>query len=173
MSPTAATALRMTQFGGTSLLIGSSLLCAFSGLTAADAKFPGATYCISGVCHRVKTIAEVGALVGSEETVLASHYDDCKVDAGNPCSATSSGEEFHPNRADNAASPIYPNGTVLLVMNPKTAQETLVRINDSGPYNGARELDVSRATADRLGFADAGVTNVRIRMSVCPTDRRR
>jgi peptidoglycan lytic transglycosylase len=168
MSPTAATASRMTQFGGTSLFIGSSLLCAFSGLTAADAKTPGATYCISGVCHRVKTIAEVGALVGSEETVLASHYDDCKVDAGNPCSATSSGEEFHPDRADNAASPIYPNGTVLLVMNPKTAQETLVRINDSGPYNGARELDVSRATAERLGFADAGVTNVRIRIVSAP-----
>jgi len=146
----------------------SCLVCTLSATAAADAKTPGSTYCIGGICHRVKTIAEVEALVGSEETVRASYYGDCNKDAGNPCSAPSSGKEFHPDRADNAASPIYPNGTVLLVTNPATGGETLVRVNDSGPYQGTRELDVSRAAAERLGFTGAGVANLRIRIMSAP-----
>jgi rare lipoprotein A len=43
-----------------------------------------------------------------------------------------------------------------------------VRINDSGPYHGVRELDVSRAAAERLGFADAGIANLRIRIMSAP-----
>src|SRR5690606_32866520 len=79
----------------------------------ASAKTPGKTYCINGVCHRVKTIAEMETLVGHEEVVVASYYDDCKVDKHNPCTALSSGEEFRPDLPDNAASPVYPNGTIL------------------------------------------------------------
>ena len=167
MSPTATTASRLTE-RRTGLLIVLSFICACSALTAVSAKTPGSTYCIEGICHRVMTIEEVEALVGSEEMVSASHYDDCRVDAGNPCSASSSGEEFRPDHADNAASPVYPNGTMLLVTNPGTGLKTLVRINDSGPYHGVRELDVSRAAAERLGFADAGIANLRIRIMSAP-----
>ena len=46
--------------------------------TPAEAKTPGSTYCYYGVCHRVKTIDETQALVGVEESITASHYDDCK-----------------------------------------------------------------------------------------------
>jgi peptidoglycan lytic transglycosylase len=168
MTPTGSAA-RRTDLRRMCILIGSTLLCAWSAEAAANAKIPGSTYCIGGVCHRVKTIAEVEALVGSQETVLASFYDDCSMDAGNPCSASSSGEAFRPDHADNAASPIYPNGTVLLVTNPKTGDKTLVRVNDSGPYQGGRELDVSRAAAEQLGFARAGVASLRIRIVSAPS----
>lgn len=134
------------------------------------AKSPGATYCLREVCHRVQTLDEVRARIGLEETVRASFYDDCKVDADNPCSALSSGERFQPDRPDNAASPVYPNGTLLLVSNPKTNRSARVRINNSGPYFKGRMLDVSRATAELLGFIDAGSVQLKVQVIDAPPD---
>ena len=71
-------------------------------------------------------------------------------------------EEFHADRPDNAASPIYPNGTVLALVNPKTNATAVVRINNSGPYFKGRLLDVSRATAVQLGFLDAGIAQLKV-----------
>lgn len=135
----------------------------------AIAKKPGSTYCFNDVCHRVQTISEANALVGREETVRASFYDDCKVDTGNPCTKLSSGEELRADLADNAASPVYPNGTVLLLSNPKNDTQARVRINNSGPYFEGRLLDVSRATAQRLGFLDAGVVELRVKVVSTPS----
>jgi rare lipoprotein A len=126
------------------------------------AKSPGTTYCVNGICHRVKTIEEVQAQIGHEETVGASFYGDCKVDPGNPCTPLSSGEELHADRPDNAASPVYPNGTVLALSNPKNDRSARVRVNNSGPYIEGRMLDVSRATAEQLGFIDAGATQLKV-----------
>lgn len=86
-----------------------------TGSTPVAAKTPGETYCYYGTCHRVKSIAETEALVGFAETLPASFYDSCKKDKLNPCGLTSSGEAFNPDAPDNAASPIYPDGTTLLV----------------------------------------------------------
>ncbi len=130
--------------------------------SAADAKAPGKTYCYNGVCHRVKTAAETEALVGFEETVTASFYDDCKVDPHNPCQPLSSGEEMRADLPDNAASPIYPNGTLLVIANPKTETTILVRVNNSGPYVKGRMLDVSRAAAEQLGFAKSGLAKLKV-----------
>jgi len=129
---------------------------------AAVAKTPGKTYCINGVCHRVKTVAEMETLVGSEEVVVASYYDDCKVDRHNPCTALSSGEEFRPDLPDNAASPVYPNGTILILSNPSTNKQVLVRVNNSGPYKKGRMLDVSRAAAEALGFKKMGTAKLKV-----------
>lgn len=128
----------------------------------AQAKTPGKTYCINGVCHRVKTIAEMQSLVGYEEEVVASYYDDCKVDKNNPCTALSSGEEFRPDLPDNAASPVYPNGTILILANPQTHKQVLVRVNNSGPYKKGRMLDVSRAAAEQLGFKRFGTARLKL-----------
>jgi rare lipoprotein A len=114
------------------------------------------------VCHRVKTIAEMETLVGYEEVVVASYYDDCKVDRHNPCTALSSGEEFRPDLPDNAASPVYPNGTILILANPSTNKQVLVRVNNSGPYKKGRMLDVSRAAAEALGFKKMGVAKLKV-----------
>ena len=37
-----------------------------------------------------------------------------------------------------------------------------VRINDRGPYIGARELDLSRGAAEAIGLIDPGVANVEV-----------
>ena len=91
----------------------------------AEAKTPGKTYCYKGTCHQVKTLAETAALIGRDESLSASYYDDCKFDRYNPCGLTSSGEKFRPNDADNAASPIYPDGTVVLLWNEKNGKARL------------------------------------------------
>ncbi len=136
--------------------------------TPAEAKTPGSTYCYYGVCHRVKTIDETKALVGVEETIEASHYDDCAKDRYNPCGLTSSGERFHPDRPDNTASPIYPDGTMLLVWSPETERALVVRVNNAGPYWGDRVLDLSRAAAEKLGFEGKGVATLMVRVIKAP-----
>jgi rare lipoprotein A len=136
--------------------------------THAEAKTPGSTYCYHGTCHRVKTLSETQGLIGVEETIVASHYDDCSKDRYNPCGLTSSGERFHPERPDNTASPIYPDGTVLLVWSPQSKQALVVRVNNAGPYWGNRKLDLSRAAADKLGFAGSGVATLRVRVIKAP-----
>ena len=149
--------------------LGSLLLVAIAGAagsgafpSSASAKSPGKTYCYKTICHRVKTLAEMDKLVGFEEIVTASFYDDCKVDKNNPCTTLSSGEDFRPDLPDNAASPVYPNGTILILLNPKTNASVLVRVNNSGPYKKGRLLDVSRAAAEQLGFAKFGIAKLKV-----------
>ncbi len=134
----------------------------------AEAKTPGKTYCFVGKCHRVKTIEETQALVGVEQSITASHYDDCSKDRYNPCGLTSSGERFHPDRPDNTASPIYPDGTQLLVWSPDNKRALVVRVNNAGPYWGNRTLDLSRAAAEKLGFEGEGVANLKVRVIKAP-----
>ena len=134
-----------------------------------EAKTPGKTYCFNGVCHRVNTLNEMSALVGKDQTFKSSFYDDCKRDRYNPCGLTSSGEVFRANDADNAASPIYPNGTVLMVRNPSNGKSAVVRVNNAGPYWGKRKLDVSRGTAEKLGFKKKGVASLDVRVLHAPT----
>ena len=125
--------------------------------TAAIAKTPGETYCYNETCRRVRTLAETAALVGQRLTLKASFYDHCARDRFNPCSLTSSGEVFRADAADNAASPDLPDGTSLLLFNPATQMAAVVRINNAGPYRGDRQLDVSRGTAEALGFHTRGL----------------
>ena len=154
-------------FGGAMLTAG--VLTAGLGVSQVEAKTPGKTYCYNRVCHRVKTLAETKALVGSEETLHTSFYDDCRKDRLNPCGLTSSGEVFRANTPDNAASPIYPNGTVLLIWSPATKKSAVVRVNNAGPYWRNRKLDVSKATAQKLGFAGRGVAHLKVRVIGAPT----
>jgi rare lipoprotein A (peptidoglycan hydrolase) len=138
--------------------------------TSVEAKTPGKTYCFVGKCHRVKTIAETQALVGVEQSVTASHYDDCSKDRFNPCGLTSSGERFHPDRPDNTASPILPDGTQILVWNPDNKRALVVRVNNAGPYWGNRTLDLSRAAAEKLGFEGEGVAKLKMQVIKAPEE---
>lgn len=163
----------MRQMKKTSSVVAIVLAAGGVGLSAlaypAFAKKPGATYCFNGVCHRVKTLQEMQGLVGYEEIVTASFYDDCKVDPHNPCTLLSSGEEMRADLPDNAASPIYPNGTILTLINPKNEAMVLVRVNNSGPYVKGRMLDVSRATAEVLGFIKSGTAKLKVTVISGPT----
>ncbi|MBU2582549.1 MAG: septal ring lytic transglycosylase RlpA family protein [Alphaproteobacteria bacterium] len=146
-------------------------LAALAAGSAAEAKTPGSTYCFVGKCHKVKSLSETASLVGETIPLVASHYSDCSKDRYNPCGLTSSGEPFHPDRADNAASPIYPDGTVLLVRNPATKATVVLRINNAGPYWGNRKLDVSYAAAEKLGFKNRGVAKLETRILAAPNKR--
>lgn len=135
----------------------------------ADAKSPGKRYCFHGYCHRVGTLAQTDTLVGWRGYVLASYYDSCGLDRLNPCGLTSSGAVFRPDLPDNAASPLLPDGTVILAYNPKTGDGSVLRVTNAGPYSGQRKLDVSRAAADRLGFRAQGVAPLVISVLQSPT----
>jgi rare lipoprotein A len=140
--------------------------------STAEAKGPGQTYCFYKKCHRVKTIAETQALVGRDLRVVASHYDSCKNDRFNPCGLTSSGERFAPDRADNAASPVLPDGTVALVWSKQSKEAIVVRINNAGPYWGNRQLDLSRAAARKLGIGGVGEVTLRVLKAPTPAEAR-
>jgi hypothetical protein len=134
----------------------------------ADAKQPGSVHCYGGWCHRVSTLDEVAGIVGRRGVVKASYYDDCRRDRFNTCGLTSSGALFEPHRPDNAASPIFPDGSILLVFNRETGKAAVVRINSAGPYHGDRTLDVSRATATALGFERRGVAELEVSVLKAP-----
>ncbi|NOT70029.1 MAG: hypothetical protein HOP09_01735 [Hyphomicrobium sp.] len=144
-------------------------------LTAADcppvsAKTPGTVHCYGGFCHYIHSVDEMDAMVGRRGYVKASYYDDCKRDRFNPCGLTSSGAVFHADRPDNAASPIFPDGTVLLTYNPETRLAAVLRVTSAGPYRGDRTLDVSRATAEQLGFIKQGVAALEVAILKSPED---
>ena len=150
--------------------LGAALVGMLCAIFAADAgaKTPGTIHCYGGWCHRVSTIDEMHSMVGQRGYLRASYYDDCRVDRFNACGLTSSGEVFRPDQADNAASPIFPDGTILLTYNPENGSAVVVRVNSTGPYRGDRRLDVSRATAEKLGFQKKGVADLLVTVIKSP-----
>ena len=163
----AASGLRLAL----SALVGAAASLIFDAAAAptADAKSPGARYCFNGYCHRVGTLAQTDTVVGWRGYVLASYYDNCHLDRLNPYGLTSSGATFRPGLADNAASPLLPDGTVIPAYNPKTGDASVLRITNAGPYSGDRKLDVSRAAAEKLGFRNQGVAALVISVLQSPT----
>lgn len=156
-------------------MLGACLLTALSApailAPGAAAKTPGKTYCFNRVCHRVLTLAQTRRAVGKRVSLIASYYSHCKVDRYNPCGLTSSGARFRPGHADNAASPIYPNGTKLLVWNPANQRAAVIRIDNAGPYWRNRKLDLSRAAAEKLGFRRRGIARLVVQVLAAPTRR--
>jgi rare lipoprotein A len=138
-------------------------------IVPASAKTPGARYCFFGLCHRVSTLSQTETFVGWRGYLLASFYDDCRHDRMNPCSLTSSGAVFRADLPDNAASPLFPDGTVILAYNPASGDASVLRITNAGPYSGERKLDVSRAGADALGFKAAGTAHLVVSVLKSPT----
>ncbi len=128
------------MYGARTLTILTIIAASWAGASTlsivqtAQAKTPGKVYCFNRVCHRVKTLSETRREIGRDRVLQASHYDDCRRDRFNPCGLTSSGEKFRANDPDNAASPIYPDGTKLLVWNPRNGKTLVLRINNAGQY---------------------------------------
>ena len=146
-----------------------ALIFGAAALSEANAKSPGSRYCFHGYCHRVGTLAQTDTLVGWRGYLIASYYDSCRVDRMNPCGLTSSGAVFRPDLPDNAASPLLPDGTIILAYNPKTGDASALRITNAGPYSGNRKLDVSRAAAEKLGFQRQGMAALVIGVLQSPT----
>lgn len=75
---------------------------------------------------------------------------------------TSTGEPFDPG-AITAAHKTLPLPCIVEVTNLDNGKKLKVRVNDRGPFVNGRIIDLSRAAADRLGFAGKGVARVRVK----------
>ena len=74
---------------------------------------------------------------------------------------TSSGAIYN-RYALTAAHRTLPPGTVVRVTNLRNGRSAVLLINDWGPVPADREIDVSEAAADVLGFRQQGLAPVRI-----------
>lgn len=77
------------------------------------------------------------------------------------CGKTASGQKFNPNDY-TVAHRYLPFGTVLRLTNVKNGNTIEAIVNDRGPFIKGREIDVSRKTADVLGFRNSGTTKLMI-----------
>jgi rare lipoprotein A len=72
------------------------------------------------------------------------------------------GRRMNP-RGDNAASRTLPLGTTAKVINVQTGQSAIVLIEDRGPYVDGRIVDLSPATARKIGITRRiGVAKVKV-----------
>lgn len=74
---------------------------------------------------------------------------------------TANGEIFDQYHL-SGAHPTLPLPSYVRVTNVTNGASALVRINDRGPFSHSRVLDVSRRTAEVLGFQQQGTANVRV-----------
>ena len=78
---------------------------------------------------------------------------------------TANGEKFNMHEL-TAAHKTLPFGTRVLVHNPRTGKEVVVRINDRGPFIKGRVIDLSKAAAKALGIKSRGHDAVVLREAV-------
>ena len=154
--------MRQRQASGASASIIAAYAAALSLTTPSLAKTPGEVHCYNGICHRVKTVEEMQLIVGNESEALTSYYDSAENDSMNVGTITSSGEEFDADSDSHAASSLYPDGTELLVWNPKNRHAAHIRVNDFGPFYMMRTIDVTRGVAEKLEFNHSGVAKLRV-----------
>ena len=91
------------------------------------------------------------------------------------------GSDFHGRRTANgeifdmtaltAAHPTLPLPTYARVTNLENGSSVVVRVNDRGPFAHDRVIDLSRRTADVLGFKQDGTAKVRVQyVGMAPLD---
>jgi rare lipoprotein A len=94
--------------------------------------------------------------VAQTQTGKASFYAD-KFE-GSP---TASGEKYKHSKL-TAAHKSLPFGTKVKVTNLANNESVEVIINDRGPYVDNRIIDVSKSAAEKLGFINQGLAEVRV-----------
>jgi rare lipoprotein A len=93
-----------------------------------------------------------------DETGIASWYG-----ADFHEQATANGEIFNKNEL-TAAHKTLPLPTLARVTNLDNGRSIVVRINDRGPFSGARIIDMSQRAAQLLGFEAQGTAKVRVQV---------
>ncbi|WP_336294860.1 septal ring lytic transglycosylase RlpA family protein [Bartonella sp. CB169] len=74
---------------------------------------------------------------------------------------TANGEVYDMNLL-TAAHPTMPLPSYARVTNLQNGSSIIVRVNDRGPFMKNRIIDLSKQAAEVLGYANAGVTNVKV-----------
>src|SRR5882762_8889343 len=82
--------------------------------------------------------------------------------------STANGESFDLNSI-TAAHRTLPLPTIVEVTNLENGRSIQVRVNDRGPYARGRIIDMSRRSAQLLGFEQQGTAKVRVRILVPET----
>lgn len=135
-----------------------SLLLILAGFTAVNE--------ISTVGEEPKFEEPVAALneVSNDNTAIINFIDKGKMRASwyGPRfhgRLTANGETFDQG-ALTAAHKSYRFGTLLRLTNPANDLTVIVRINDRGPFIPGRQIDLSKAAAERLGMLHKGLANL-------------
>jgi len=105
---------------------------------------------------QVQAVVNEDNLSDYYQTGLASWYG--REFNGKP---TASGERFDMNDS-TAAHKSLPFGSIVEVTNLDNGKTTRVKINDRGPFKGARIIDLSHYAAKQIGLVEAGVGMVGI-----------
>ncbi|MDB5496275.1 MAG: rare lipoprotein [Phenylobacterium sp.] len=92
-----------------------------------------------------------------DQTGVASWYGDAF-----QMKATANGEIFDMNQF-SAAHTTLPLPSMVEVTNLDNGRKLTVRVNDRGPFVGARIIDLSHAAARELGYDRQGTARVRVR----------
>lgn len=107
-------------------------------------------------------------------TVLGKEYYPTVVRVGDTHSGDASwyGSDFHSKTTSNgerydmyaftAAHKTFPMNTVVKVTNQRNNKQTVVRINDRGPFVASRIIDLSYAAAQQIGLDKSGLAPVTI-----------
>jgi rare lipoprotein A len=118
------------------------------------------------------------------EAPLVAHFTDSvkpiKVWVGNASwyghdfngKKTANGEVFN-SESLTAAHPNLPFGSLVRVVNTRNGKFEVVRINDRGPYQEGREIDVSYRVARKIGLINSGVSQVRLELMQLPENHTR
>jgi rare lipoprotein A len=80
---------------------------------------------------------------------------------------TANGERFNAESL-TAAHPSLPFGSWVRIVNTRNGKFEVVRINDRGPYQEGREIDVSYRVARKIGLIHSGVSQVRLELLQVP-----
>jgi rare lipoprotein A len=100
--------------------------------------------------------ARPGASLEQQEGLIGIYPDGFD---GQP---TANGEIFRSGDL-TAAHPSLPLPSLVQIVNDQTGDEIVVRVNDRGPFYGARAMEVSQAAADALGYKTANLLHLRYR----------
>jgi rare lipoprotein A len=133
-----------------------SLGCGMKGPAERPVQTPGdrqraESYRVNGKWYHPATDAS-----GFQQTGIASWY-------GDPFHGrrTANGEVYNMH-ARTAAHKTLPMGTFVLVRSLDSGKETVVRINDRGPFVRGRIIDLSHRAASDLGMIGPGTARVEI-----------
>lgn len=112
--------------------------------------------------EQVHAMAAPSTVTSFRQAGLASWYGP-----GFAGRRTANGEIFDPSQL-TAAHRELPFNSLVRVTNDRNGRSVVVRINDRGPFKGARIIDLSRASAEAIEMVGSGVAHVKLEVLTLP-----